>query len=151
VLSLLSGNIDSYLRTASCNRTKGIGWCGECAKCAWVFLATAALFGLPTAVQKFGTDLFARPGLSDVYMRMAGLVGTKPFECTGTEEEVRVAVRAVSRRHSLEDSAALAACLRTPLVLGARPLEALLGDWGRDDLVPEEFVRQIRRRLSALR
>lgn len=151
VLSLLSGSIDSYLRTASCNRTKGIGWCGECAKCAWVFLATAALFGHRTAVQKFGVDLFARPDLSELYARMAGLVGTKPFECTGTEEEVRVAVRAVGERHSLEDSAALATCLRTPLVLNARPLEALLADWGRDDLVPAAFIGQIRRYVAALR
>jgi UDP-N-acetyl-alpha-D-muramoyl-L-alanyl-L-glutamate epimerase len=110
-----------------------------------VFLATAALFGLPTAVQKIGADLFARPELSELYMRMAGLVGTKPFECTGTEEEVRVAVRAVSRRYSLENSAALAACLRASLVLGARPLEALLADWGQDDLVPAAFVGQVRR------
>jgi UDP-N-acetyl-alpha-D-muramoyl-L-alanyl-L-glutamate epimerase len=145
VLSSLSDSIDSYLRTASCNRTKGIGWCGECAKCAWVFLATAALFGLSTAVQKFNADLFTRSDLSELYMRMAGLVGTKPFECTGTEEEVRVAIRAVSRRYSLENSAALAACLRAPLVIGARPLEALLADWGRDDLVPAEFVGQVRR------
>jgi hypothetical protein len=150
VLSSLSDSIDYYLRTASCNRTKGIGWCGECAKCAWVFLATATLFGLPTAVQKFGADLFARPELSELYMRMAGLVGTKPFECTGTAEEVRVAVRAVGLRYSLENSAALAACLRTPLVLGARPLEALLADWGQDDLVPAVFVGQVRR-CAALR
>src|SRR5262249_59494928 len=114
VLSSLSDSIDSYLRTASCNRTKGIGWCGECAKCAWVFLATAALFGLPTAVQKFGSDLFARPELSELYLRMAGLVGTKPFECTGTEEEVRVAVRGVSRRYSLGNSAGLFGWLPTP-------------------------------------
>ena len=145
VLSSLSDSLDSYLQTASCNRTKGIGWCGECAKCAWVFLATAALFGLPTAVQKFGSDLFAQPELSELYLRMAGLVGTKPFECTGTEEEVRVAVRAVSRRYSLENSAALSGCLHAPLVLGARPLEALLADWGRDDLVPPAFVEQVRR------
>jgi hypothetical protein len=145
VLSSLSASVDSYLRTASCNRTKGIGWCGECAKCAWVFLATAALFGLPTAVQKFDADLFARPELGELYTRMAGLTGTKPFECTGTEEEVRVAIRAVSRRYSLENPAALAACLRAPLVLDARPLEALLADWGQDDLVPTAFIEQVRR------
>lgn len=151
VLSLLSASIDTYLRTASCNRTKGIGWCGECAKCAWVFLATAALFGLPTAVQKFGADLFAQPGLGEVYRGMAGLAGTKPFECTGTEEEVRVAIRAVSQRYSLEDSPALAASLRAPSVQAARPLEDLLADWGRDDLVPTEFVGKVRRGVPALR
>jgi len=151
VLSSLSENIDAYLRTASCNRTKGIGWCGECAKCAWVFLATAALFGHPTAVQKFGVDLFIRPSLSELYIKMTGLDGAKPFECTGTEEEVRVAIRAVSRRHSLEESAALAASLRIPLVQNARPLEELLADWGRDDLVPGEFIGQVRSRVSALR
>lgn len=54
----------SYLKTASCNKTKGLGWCRKCAKCAWVFLATSSLFGHDLAVSKAGGDLFADPELS---------------------------------------------------------------------------------------
>ena len=88
-------HMDAYLKTASCNKAKGLGWCRKCAKCAWVFLATTSLFSHDLAVSKAGGDLFADPELSGLYEAMAGLpgAGDKPFECTGTEEEVRSAIQ----------------------------------------------------------
>jgi len=149
IIASLSGDIDGYLRTASCNRVKGEGWCRSCAKCAWVFLATAALFGHDLAVRKTGGDMFADPALAGVYAEMAGLTGSKPFECTGTEEEVRTAIRAVGQGHNPDDFPALATCLRAAAVTAARPLTALLADWGRDDLVPAALLSQVRRYGSA--
>lgn len=64
IIASLSGDIDAYLRTASCNRTRGDGWCRDCAKCAWVFLAASALFGHQVAIRKTGGDMFANPGLA---------------------------------------------------------------------------------------
>ena len=149
IIASLSGDIDGYLQTASCNRVKGEGWCRSCAKCAWVFLATAALFGHDLAVRKTGGDMFADPALAGVYAEMAGLTGSKPFECTGTEEEVRTAIRAVGQGHNPDDFPALATCLRAAAVTAARPLTALLADWGRDDLVPAALLSQVRRYGSA--
>jgi len=95
IIASLAGDVDAYLRTVSCNRAPGGGWCRSCAKCAWVFLATAALFGHDLAIRKTGGDMFADPALSGVYQEMAGLTGVKPFECTGSEDEVRAAIQAV--------------------------------------------------------
>jgi UDP-N-acetyl-alpha-D-muramoyl-L-alanyl-L-glutamate epimerase len=145
IIASLSGDIDGYLRTASCNRVKGDGWCRSCAKCAWVFLATAALFGQDLAVRKTGGDMFADPALAGVYAEMAGLAGSKPFECTGSEAEVRTAIRAVGQGHRPDDFPALAICLRATAITAARPLAALLADWGRDDLVPAALLSQVRR------
>lgn len=50
IIQSLEPHIDAYLKTASCNKTKGLGWCRKCAKCAWVFLATSSLFGHDLAV-----------------------------------------------------------------------------------------------------
>jgi len=86
IIASLAGDVDAYLRTVSCNRARGGGWCRSCAKCAWVFLATAALFGHDLAIRKTGGDMFADPALSGVYQEMAGLTGVKPFECTGSED-----------------------------------------------------------------
>ena len=149
IIASLSGDIDGYLRTASCNRVKGEGWCRSCAKCAWVFLATAALFGHDLAVRKTGGDMFADPALAGVYAEMVGLTGSKPFECTGTEEEVRTAIRAVGQGHNPDGFPALATCLRAAAVTAARPLTALLANWGRDDLVPAALLSQVRRYGSA--
>ncbi|MGH3885474.1 MAG: hypothetical protein ACRDSZ_02720 [Pseudonocardiaceae bacterium] len=148
IIASLSGDIDAYLQTASCNRTRGEGWCRTCAKCAWVFLATSALFGHQVAIRKTGSDLFANPDLAELYERMAGLTSTKPFECTGTEDEIRVAIRAIGQGHSPDDFPALATCLRNHAVTTARPLAALLADWGRDDLVPGTLTGQIRKAVS---
>ena len=137
--------MDAYLKTASCNKTKGLGWCRKCAKCAWVFLATSGLFGHDLAVSKAGGDLFADPDLSALYEAMAGLpgAGDKPFECTGTEEEVRSAIQAAGQ-HGV-DLPALATCLRDPDVQAARPLDVVLKDWGQDDLLTEALKARVRR------
>jgi hypothetical protein len=145
IIRSLRPRMDAYLKTASCNKTKGLGWCRSCAKCAWVFLATSSLFGHDLAVSKAGGDLFADAGLSALYEAMAGLpgAGDKPFECTGTEEEVRSAIQAVGQHGS--GLPALAACLRDLAVQAARPLDVVLKDWGQDDLLPEALQERVRR------
>ena len=143
IIASLAGDVDAYLRTVSCNQARGSGWCRSCAKCAWVFLATAALFGHDLAIRKTGGDMFADPALSGVYQEMAGLTGVKPFECTGSEDEVRAAIQAVGHGRPPDAYPALAACLRDPAVAGARPLAALLAGWGHDDLVPAALRSQV--------
>jgi len=143
IIASLAGDVDAYLRTVSCNRAPGGGWCRSCAKCAWVFLATAALFGHDLAIRKTGGDMFADPALSGVYQEMAGLTGVKPSECTGSEDEVRAAIQAVGHGRPPDAYPALAACLRDPAVAGARPLAALLAGWGHDDLVPAALRSQV--------
>lgn len=145
IIRSLQPHLDAYLKTASCNKTKGLGWCRKCAKCAWVFLATSSLFGHDLAISKAGGDLFADPGLSGLYEAMAGLpgAGDKPFECTGTEEEVRSAILAAGQHGT--DLPALATCLRAPAVQAARPLDVLLKDWGQDDLLPTALKERVRR------
>ena len=154
IIASLSDDIDGYFQTVSCNRVKGEGWCRSCAKCAWVFLATTALFGHDCAVRKIGANMFADPGLAGVYAEMAGLTGSKPFECTGSEDEVRTAIRAVGLRaveqgHRPDSFPALAVCLRDPAIAAARPLEVLLADWGRDDLMPTALLDQVRKAVAA--
>lgn len=80
-----------------------------------------------------------------LYEAMAGLrgAGDKPFECTGTEEEVRSAIQAAGQ-HGTE-LPALAACLRAPAVQAVRPLDVVLKDWGQDDLLPAALQACVRR------
>ena len=143
IIASLAEDVDTYLRTVSCNRARDGGWCRSCAKCAWVFLATTALFGHDLAIRKIGADMFADSSLSVMYQEMAGLTGVKPFECTGSEDEVRAAIRAVGEGRDPAAYPALAACLRDPAVTTARPLAALLADWGHDDLVPATVLGQV--------
>jgi hypothetical protein len=86
--------------------------------------------------------MLTNPELSGLYLAMAGLDGDKPFECTGTESEVRSAIVAAAQLGG--GLSALEACLGDPAVLGTRTLEALLKDWGRDDLVPVALRERVR-------
>jgi hypothetical protein len=149
IIASLAGDVDTYLRTVSCNRAADGGWCRSCAKCAWVFLATAALFGHDLAIRKTGGDMFADPALAGVFTEMAGLTGVKPFECTGSEGEVRAAIQAVGLGGEPDAFPALAACLRDPAVAAARPLAALLADWGHDELVPAAVLGQVSKARAA--
>jgi hypothetical protein len=142
IIRSLAPHMDEYFQTQSCNKLKGRGWCLGCAKCAWVFLATTALFGRGTAKAKASGDMLTNPELSGLYLAMAGLNGDKPFECTGTETEVRSAIMAVAQEGG--DLLALEACLHDPAVRGTRTLEAVLKDWGQDHLMPVALREQVR-------
>jgi hypothetical protein len=80
-----------------------------------------------------------------VYLAMCGLDGPKPFECTGTEVEVRAAVMSAARHG---DAPALTACLNSPAVQAAPPLAAVLKEWGDDTLMPESLRERVRRAAS---
>lgn len=79
-------------RLRTCNRVEA-GWCGQCTKCLWVFVALAALTGdheterilgfRPTATEYTLDALSAMTGIDDI---------ERPFECTGTTLEVRTAL-----------------------------------------------------------
>ena len=44
--------------------------------------------------------MLTNPELSDLYLAMTGLDGDKPFECTGTETEVRAAIVTAAQQGS---------------------------------------------------
>lgn len=78
---------------SSCNRNftiaKGEGkkWCGECAKCAFVFAMLAAYLPKETVVKIFGKNLFDDFFLTPIYLRLWGRGEIKPFDCVGTPDE----------------------------------------------------------------
>ena len=134
--------MDEYFQTQSCNKLKGQGWCLQCAKCAWVFLATTALFGRETAIAKAAATCSPTRNCPASTSRWPDSNGDKPFECTGTETEVRAAIMAAAQQGG--GLSALEACLRDPAVLSTRTLEAVLKDWGQDDLMPVELRERVR-------
>ena len=89
---------------ASCNKnftiakSKGKRWCGECAKCAFVFAILAAYLPKDTMVKIFGKNLFNDPTLLTIYRKLWGLEAEKPFDCVGTPEETLSAFELVSKR-----------------------------------------------------
>jgi len=97
---------------SSCNRNfhldksknlKGLRFCGECEKCAFVFLMLSNFLFMDDLMKIFGANLFESRVLFKVYEEMFELGDKKPWECVGTFEESRHAARVAMERGLLSD------------------------------------------------
>lgn len=84
----------------SCNRAfrldesqRTAGWCCDCPKCRFVYLAMSAWLPPAELTAIFGHDMFADPTQERGFRELLGLVGHKPLECVGEIEECRVALQ----------------------------------------------------------
>lgn len=84
---------------SSCNRafvhtSHAMSWCGECPKCAFVFLALTP-FVPREKLEKLwgGKNLLLDPSLEPLYRQLLGIEGDKPLECVGAIKENRAAMR----------------------------------------------------------
>lgn len=77
----------------SCNLgSKTDVWCGECAKCLYVYILLSAFLDDETLTKIFGCNMLEK---SELYEMFDGLVldgEDKPFECVGTRDEIRLSL-----------------------------------------------------------
>jgi UDP-N-acetyl-alpha-D-muramoyl-L-alanyl-L-glutamate epimerase len=84
---------------SSCNRafthdSTGMFWCGECPKCAFVFLALTPFLPRKSVETLFGgKNLLLDPNIAPTYRQLLGIEGDKPLECVGEIKESRTAMR----------------------------------------------------------
>jgi hypothetical protein len=62
---------------------RGRGWCGNCPKCRFVFLALAPSIEKTELISIFGRNLFDDETQRDGFAELCGLRDHKPFECVG--------------------------------------------------------------------
>jgi UDP-N-acetyl-alpha-D-muramoyl-L-alanyl-L-glutamate epimerase len=76
----------------SCNRDgHNNQWCKRCSKCAWTFLVLYPFLAEDQVIGIFGENLFYREIIRREIWNLA--VGSiKPWDCVGTQEEVRLAL-----------------------------------------------------------
>ena len=67
-------------------------WCGECPKCAFVFLILSPFSEKRELIDIFGKNLFEDKKLSPLFKDILGFGKLKPFDCVGTFEESRAAL-----------------------------------------------------------
>jgi len=86
----------------SCNRGFRIhqpsvaGWCGDCPKCRFVFLALAPFLDRGALMGIFGRDLLDDSSQEAGFRAILGIDAEKPFECVGETDEARAALRALA-------------------------------------------------------
>ncbi len=91
IFELLAQDAELAPLTHSCNVRKP--WCGECAKCAYVWLQMCAHLPLERVRAMFGgRDLSELPANDRWFRELLGLAEHTPFECVGSAAEARVAL-----------------------------------------------------------
>lgn len=71
-------------------------WCGQCPKCAFVFLCLAPFISQDELLGIFQKNLFNDLSLEPLFESLLGIEGLKPFECVGEQQECRLAVNLLS-------------------------------------------------------
>ncbi len=96
---------------SSCNRNfkiKGNAnqkkWCGECAKCAFVFIILASQLPKKQVISIFGKNILEDESLIPLYKDLVGKGSMKPFDCVGTFEESRQALEIIKNKREFDVS-----------------------------------------------
>jgi 7-cyano-7-deazaguanine synthase in queuosine biosynthesis len=131
---------DSFI---SCNKGLKTGtWCGQCAKCAFVYLGLSAFLPPPDVERIFGKNLFDDEALLPVFRDLVGLGAMKPFECVGTFRENMLALYLSGKKYE-EAGMALPLALRgLPIERGAAEL-SLLEEVSHEHAVPPEYTYRL--------
>ncbi len=82
-------------------------WCGDCAKCAFVFAMLAAWLSKAELLKIFGTIFFDHENLLETYRDLLGCGVGKPFDCVGEPDEMIVALELAHRRGDLGETAVM--------------------------------------------
>ncbi|MEK7063082.1 MAG: hypothetical protein AAB955_00140 [Patescibacteria group bacterium] len=123
----------------SCNRRlKTGGWCGECAKCAFMFAALSAFLAPAEVIVIFKKNLFEDKTLVTLYKDMTGLGSMKPFDCVGTFEENMLALYLSAEQYASVGLPLPVVLTELPVERGAQHLQ-LLSERG-PHIIPEDYA-----------
>lgn len=90
---------------SSCNRaythtSDHLFWCGECPKCAFVFLVLTPFIPRHRLEAVWGgKNPLLDPALEPTYRQLLGIEGGKPLECVGEIKESRAAMRSAIEQY----------------------------------------------------
>lgn len=142
----------------SCNVSRNQYWCGECPKCAFVYLALTPFMDKERREKIFGaTDFFENQAIQKHLVDLVGLGEHKPFDCVGTEEESCLAVIIALQQYHLQGIVPpqflqnLASQLN--LVKDSDKaffLNKIQTDWDENHFLPKEYEQLLKERLMKL-
>ena len=101
-ISRLFSRMPQYFEVfKSCNAgSKTDSWCCKCPKCLFTTIILAPFIDEKTIVKIFGQNILHDKGLIPILQQLTGETPSKPFECVGTIDEVRLSLAAVIKKYS---------------------------------------------------
>lgn len=108
------------------SRNKKGRWCGQCPKCAFVFVCLAPFISRQQLLGIFGHDLLADQELKDLFLALFGLEGDKPFECVGEALEMRASLTLLKDHGDWHNQDSLQYWIQQVPMVNAADIEALM-------------------------
>ncbi|MBQ9947467.1 MAG: hypothetical protein IJO91_03675, partial [Oscillospiraceae bacterium] len=124
----------------SCNLgSKTDVWCGECAKCLYVYILLSAFLDDKTLVGIFGCNMLEKSELSEMFDGLVLDGEDKPFECVGTRDEIRLSLEMAFRMRGAMSPALIRRYVGYRET-GGFNIPDLTGFFDEYNFVPEEFL-----------
>lgn len=122
----------------SCNLgSKTDVWCGECAKCLYVYILLAAFLTDDVLVGIFGCNMLEKGELAEMFDGLVLEGEDKPFECVGTKDEVRLSLVMAAQLREGNLPVLLKRFMEKMPRFAPTPLD---GFFDRNNFVPEKFL-----------
>ncbi|MBN1779408.1 MAG: UDP-N-acetylmuramoyl-L-alanine--D-glutamate ligase [Candidatus Buchananbacteria bacterium] len=142
-------------------------WCGQCPKCAFVFLMLAPFINKKELIKIFGKNLLADPKLIETYQDLLGFGKLKPFECVGRFEESQAALYLIGQKYpeslvvkkflsKIKNSARLVSeslasqkvdSVPTPFVFCGMHNAAIIG-YGKEGTMTKKYLKKFQPKLK---
>lgn len=120
----------------SCNAGRGKYWCGECAKCAFVYLVFAGLMEETRLRTIFGKrDFFENKKIRQFIKDLTGEGAHKPLDCVGSEEESRMAVKLLKGTDKEKGEI----------------FERIKNDWSNEHFLPKQYEVVLKGEMQRLK
>jgi hypothetical protein len=156
VMELFAARPQFHAAFRSCNVGQATdSWCGECAKCAFVYLSLGPFLGRARIDAIFGHDLLASPRIRAHLRDLLGLGDHVPFDCVGTEDESRLALRLTIARQQESGLPVAPALLELSAELDGHGDRTTAADWTRlrdawseEHYLPAEYAGVLRSALE---
>lgn len=156
ISNLFSRYPKHYSTFRSCNvGQKENVWCGECAKCAFVYLSLSPFISSTQMNRIFGEDYFRKEKIGESIIDLVGLGKNKPFECVGTIEESKLAIALSIEKYRREgkEIPPLLTILGQRLGIGEETAlfalkERVSSEWGEENFLPDEYIILLKNALS---
>ncbi len=136
-----------FAEFSSCNRNfklserrTRLSWCGECPKCAFVFLTLAPFVERARLIEMFGSNLLDREELWPIYEELLGLARSKPFECVGTPRECGALMMELSAQDAWRGDALVQRF--SILALNVDDLATILNET-HSNAIPSDFLTKL--------
>ncbi|MCC3862585.1 hypothetical protein [Pseudemcibacter aquimaris] len=151
IAALFSGLTHYFDTFKSCNRNFHIdegerkyGWCCDCPKCRFVFLALSPFIKRDRLIDIFGKNMLVDMTQEDGFRELCGLKGHKPFECVGEIEECQIIMRTLTTTEWADDGLVkmLAGELENP-TMNVSALKASALTFKYDHNIPDEFLESL--------